>query len=250
MSNARRILVVVDDPAAGKSFEQALSGKGVAIITASSGEDALWQLDKGTYDAVFTDMVMRGMSGLELAEEIHTRQPGLPVVIISGESSGAAQERAAAVGVTEFLRKPRSPEQLAETIDRVLQASNSVAALQPQQPVAELAPAQAPSTPAARLKSVLLFLLAPFVGLIYIIIFPVVGLGMLASLVQQEPAKAEPLHPAAPAERNVLRTVATMLVVALIGVVCAVVAPILGIGLLLWFSIEAWGRLGAKAIGA
>jgi len=250
MSSARRILLVDNDPAVRKSFEQVLAGKACDVVTASSGEDALWQLGHGAYDAVFTDMVMRGMSGLEVAEEIQARRPGLPVVILGADSSGAAQEGAAAAGVAEFLRKPLSPERLAAAVDRVLQARESVAVLQRQTPLAEVAPAQATSEPVARLKGVVLFLLAPFIGLAYILIFPVVGLGMLASLVQQEPEKAEALRPAAPAGGSVLKAIPTMLAVVLIGVVCAVVVPVLGIGLLLWLSIEAWGRLGAKAMRA
>jgi len=250
MSSARRILLVDNDPAVRKSFEQVLAGKACDVVTASSGEDALWQLGHGAYDAVFTDMVMRGMSGLEVAEEIQARRPGLPVVILGAEGSGAAQEGAAAAGVAEFLRKPLSPERLAAAVDRVLQARESVAVLQRQTPLAEVAPAQATSEPVARLKGVVLFLLAPFIGLAYILIFPVVGLGMLASLVQQEPEKAEPLRPAARVKGSVLKAIPTMLAVVLIGVVCAVVVPVLGIGLLLWLSIEAWGRLGAKAMRA
>lgn len=249
MSVARRILVVGNDSAARKSVEEALSRKGHAIVTAASGEDALWKLGEGAYAAVFTDLVMRGMSGLDVAEEIRVRQPGLPVVIIAGEGPGAVREPAAAAGVAEFLYAPVSPHRLAETVDRVLQSSAPVTASQSQAPVAGVAPAEAPSTPMARLKGVVLFLLAPFVGLAYILIFPVVGLGMLASLVQQEPERTESRHPAAPAKLHFFRTAGTMLAAALAGVVCAVVAPILGIGLLLWCSLEAWGKLGVKAMG-
>jgi len=254
MSNARKILVVDEDRVVRTSFEQVLSGKGYAVITASSGEDALWMLGKGTYDAVFTEIEMRGMSGLEVAEEIHARQPGLPVVIITAHGSEAAQERAAAAGVAEFLHKPWSPEQLADTAGRVLQATKSVVALQPQTPLAAAAPAQAITKPASRLKNIGLFLLAPFFGLVYILAFPIIGLGMLASLVlsadMQKPEEIEPLHPVAPAKPRVLKTIAMMFIATLVGVAYAVATPILGIGVVLWFSFKAWGKLGAKAMGA
>ena len=250
MSNVRKILLVDGDPVVRKSFEQVLSGKGYAVITASSGEDALWKLGDGTYDAVFTEIVMRGMSGLDVAEEIHARQPWLPVVIITGYGSGDAQERAAAAGVAEFLHKPLSPEQLAATADRLLQGTEPVAALQPQTPVAEVAPAQASTEPASRLKNVALFLLAPFIGLVYLSAFPVFALGMALWMALRQSEEAEPLHPAAPAKPSVLKTIAMMLAAVLIGVVYGVVAPILGIGLLLRFGFQAWGKLGAKAMGA
>jgi CheY-like chemotaxis protein len=246
--SARRILLVGSDHAVRTGLEQVLSARACDLVTAPSGEDALWQLGHGAYDAVFTDMVMRGMSGLEVAEEIQARRPGLPVVILSAEGSGAANASAAAAGVAEFLHKPLSPERLAAAVDRVLQARDSVAVSQRQTPLAEVAPTQATSEPVARLKSVVLFLLAPFIGLAYILIFPVVGLGMLASLVQQTPEQAAAPRPAAVPRGSLLKALPTMLGVVLIGVACAVVVPVLGIGLLLWLSIEAWGRLGAKAV--
>jgi hypothetical protein len=190
-------------------------------------------------------MVMRGMSGLELAEEIQGRRPGLPVVILA---AGAAQQGAAAVGGAEVLHEPLSPERLAAAVDRALQAGASVAAVQRETPATEAAPAQAVSEPVARLKGIILFLLAPFIGLAYILIFPVVGLGMLATLVQRPPEQAEAPRPAAAPRGSLLKAIPTMLGVVLIGVACAVVVPVLGIGLLLWLSIEAWGRLGAKAV--
>lgn len=255
MSNARRILVVDDDPAVRKSFEQVLSGKGHAVVAVSSGEDAMWELGEGTYDAVFTEIAMRGMSGLDVAEEIHASQPRLPVVIVTGHGSEAAKERATAAGVVEFLHKPLSPEQLADTAGRVLQAAEPAAASQSQTRAAEAAPAQEAAKPASRLKNVVLFLMAPFVGLFYILIFPVVGLGMLASLFlsgekQKPDEEAEPLQPAVPETLKVPKTIAMTLVAAVIGIAFAVAAPLLGIGVLLWFCFQAWGKLGAKAIKA
>ena len=87
MSKTCRILLVGDDPVERERSEKILSGKGYTVITAASGEDALWQLGNGKFDAVFTNMTLRGMSGLEVAEEIHASQPRLPVVIIASHGS-------------------------------------------------------------------------------------------------------------------------------------------------------------------
>ena len=254
MSNARKILLVDADRIGRKNFEQVLAGKGYAVIPASSGEDALWQFSNGTYDAVFTDIRLRGMSGLELAEEIHARQPGLPVVIITGDGSAISQERAAGAGTTEFLHKPISPEQLADAADRLLPATNSDVVLQPQTAAAEAVPAQAMNKVAARLQNIVLFFLAPVFAFGYILAFPVVWLGVLVwsafNEKKEAPEEAEqPLHSAEPGQPSVLKTIATLLVAVLIGVAFAVVGPILGIGLLFSYAIQAWVRLGAKAMG-
>jgi CheY-like chemotaxis protein len=255
LANSSKILVVDEDPAVRKNIEQALTAEGYSVVTALSGEDALWELDQGKYDAVFTDLVMRGMSGLDVAEEIHLRQPGLPVVIVTTQVLVDDQKRvAAAAGVVEFLHKPLAPEQLVDTANRVLQATLSLAALQSQTPAAGVAPAAAVAKPASRLKDIVLFFLAPFVGLFYVLIFPAVGLVMLASMLlnaeTQEPEEAKPLHPVAKSETRILKTAAMMVIAGLIGISYAMVAPMLGIGVLLWFSFQAWGKLGASALKA
>ena len=252
MSTARKILVVDEDPATSQTFAQVLTGKGYVVETAASGEDALWVLADGGYDLVFTELAMRGMSGLDVAEELHASQPRLPVVIVTASGAEAVQKRAMAAGVTEFLHKPVAPEQLAEVAGRVLQGVEPAATSQ-SQAVAGAASAQAAAKPVLLLKNVVLFLMAPFVGLFYILIFPVVGLGMLASLLfgaqKQEPeGETESLQPAEPSGLKVPKTIVMMFVATAIGIAFAVVAPLLGIGVVLWLCFQAWGKLGAKVI--
>ena len=250
MGSARRILLVDEDPAVRKIFEQVFSARAIAVIAVASGEEALWQLGNGAYDAVFGDLVLRGMSGLEMAEEIRASRPGLPVVIIAGRGAESAQDRAAA-GVSEFLRMPLSAEELAKAADRVLQAAESLAASQPraQQPAA----AQATTGSESRLKDVVLFLSAPLIALAYVLAFPVIGLGMLVFSAfekkPQAPEDAEPLPLAAPAKPSLLKAVGMMLAMAVVGVFYGLLAPIMGIVLVLWFGLEAWGKLGARAVG-
>jgi len=251
MNNGGRILIVDDDPVIRKRFVQVLAGKRYAVFAASSGEDALWQLGNDRYDAVFTDIPLRGISGLDLAEEILALQPGLPVIIVSGDSSGAVRERAAAAGVAEFLCKPLSPEQLAATADRVLSAA---AVLPPQTSVSKVAPAPGMARALMRLRSTILFLLAPVFALGYVLAFPLAALGALSSwsikAKDQQSEGTETIHPAMPGQPGVVKTLAKMLAAVLIGVACAVAGPILGLGLVVCFSFQAWGKLGAKAMGS
>ena len=64
----KKVLVIDDDPVVGKSFARVLSGKGYAVITAKDGQEALDKLASESYDLVYTDIKMPGMSGLEVAE--------------------------------------------------------------------------------------------------------------------------------------------------------------------------------------
>lgn len=186
MDAIRKVLVVDDDPVVGKSFNRVLSGKGYAVITACNGEEALGKLRTENYDVVFTDIKMPGMSGLEVAERVKASQPWLPVVIITGYGTDANEARAKAAGVAGFLHKPLSPEMIEGSAREALLEKAAAAAPATTAVVTEvpalLAPAAdtQPAKAGSAVRDIALFFAAPFVGLAYIIAFPIIGLGMLA----------------------------------------------------------------------
>ena len=256
MSALRKVLVVDDDPVVAKSFHRVLSGKGYAVITASSGQEALTKLETEDYDVVFTDIKMPGMSGLEMAEQVKASRPWLPVVIVTGYGSPDNEARAEAAGVSGFLRKPVSPEMLEGSAqkaffekDATAESARELAPTVLPEPAAEIA---APNRVLRFLKNVGLFLAAPFVGLVYILTFPIVGLGMLAwTAIQAQQKKAQESateQAKAPAKPSIAKTAALMVAAPLIGLAFVVAGPLLGIGLLLWFGFMAWTKLGAKTL--
>jgi CheY-like chemotaxis protein len=255
MSAIRKVLVVDDDPVVGKSFDRVLSGKGYAVITASSGQEALNKLDMEDYDVVYTDIKMPGMSGLEMAEQVKQRRPWLPVVIVTGYGSPDNEARAEAAGVSGFLRKPLSPEMIEGSAEKAFSemdatAHNAAAGADVAQPAA--APAQAGARGGVGfIKNVALFLAAPFIGLFYILTFPIVGLGMLAWMAIEAQRKksetAAKLHPA-PAKSSLAKSTAIFLAAPFIGLAFVILGPIVGLAMLLWFGFQAWGKLGAKAL--
>lgn len=183
MSALRKVLVVDDDPVVGKSFNRVLSGKGYIVVTAEDGYDALQKLQSENYDMVFTDLRMPGMNGLEVAERVKARQPWTPVVIVTGYGSHASEERARAAGVSGFLHKPLSPEMIEESTAMAFKAEPIVVPAKAEASKAVVAaPAAEPQPPrkGSTLVNMLLFLSAPFVGLLYAVLLPFVGLGMLA----------------------------------------------------------------------
>lgn len=166
MSAQRKILVVDDDPVIGQSINRVLKTKGYAVVTASSGYEAINKIKNEQYDAVFTDLKMPGMSGLELASVIKKNQSWMPVVIITGYGSEAYEKTAKDMGVSDFLRKPLSPEMI-----------ESMAA-KATDPAVELV-AEVEQEKTSFTKNVLLFLVSPFIGLAYVIATPFVGIGAL-----------------------------------------------------------------------
>jgi PAS domain S-box-containing protein len=115
VGHATCVLVVEDNADVGSFSVQALIELGYLPILAATGDEALIELakDAGRFDVVFSDVVMPGMSGIDLAEEIRRRYPELPVVLTSGYSHVLAREGTHGF---ELLQKPYSIEQLSRTL--------------------------------------------------------------------------------------------------------------------------------------
>jgi len=167
----KRILVVDDDQVVGKSFERVLTNKGYRVDTALSGREAFEKYAGADFDMVFTDLRMPGQDGLEVARRIKEMNPWLPIVVVTGYGTQAAEEEAKAIGVAEFLQKPLTPSIIEEVAARIM--GRIAAAL----PVAGTVAAAGTITKAPQkiMRNIALFFAAPFIGLAFIIALPFVG---------------------------------------------------------------------------
>jgi len=179
MSALRKILVVDDDPVVGKSFNRVLSqDKGYVVITAENAAEALEKLHEQEYDLVFTDIKMPGMDGVDLAEHVKASRPWTPVVIITGYGTAENEVRAKAAGVSDFMRKPLSPEMIEESAAHaLLQPALTIVPPLQASPVEQLQVAVPQEK--SNFRNIALFLAAPFIGLAYAVMLPLVGTGML-----------------------------------------------------------------------
>ena len=110
-----RVLVVEDNAAVGAFTTQTLQELGYGTVLAGNADQALAALseDDGRFDVVFSDVVMPGMNGVDLGQEIRRRFPDLPVVLTSGYSHVLAESGAHGF---ELLHKPYSVEQLSRVL--------------------------------------------------------------------------------------------------------------------------------------
>ena len=185
MSALRKVLVVDDDAVVGKSFHRVLSeNKGYVVTTVENAHEALKQMREQSFDVVFTDIKMPGMDGVELAERVKASQPWTPVVIITGYGTTENENRAKAAGVTDFVRKPLSPEMIEQSAAHALrEAAPEVAPEAVQAPMEQVHVEVIEKE--SRIKNIALFLAAPFIGLAYAVMLPVVGVVMLAKVALQ-----------------------------------------------------------------
>jgi len=117
-----QILVVDDTPQNVKLLADLLTAKGYAVVTASSGVQALEKVEKEAPDLVLLDVVMPEMSGYEVCRKIRTNPATatLPVVMVT--ALDPAQERVKGIdaGADDFLSKPINQQELLARVRSLL----------------------------------------------------------------------------------------------------------------------------------
>jgi CheY-like chemotaxis protein len=110
------VLLVEDNAQVRQFAEDLLRDLGCDVVAASNGNEALEQLESKPIDLLFSDVVMPGISGVELTRKARKLKPGLPVLLATGYSDEVVK------GSPEFevLPKPYRPQDLGQAIANVL----------------------------------------------------------------------------------------------------------------------------------
>ena len=116
-----RILVVEDEPGLRELCERLLVRLGYRVGTAGSGPDALLLMRARLEpDLVLTDVIMPGMSGVELARQLRDHWPGVRVLYMSGYPNDALAPHGVLVPGTPFIQKPFTERALALKVHETL----------------------------------------------------------------------------------------------------------------------------------
>lgn len=116
-------ILAVDD---SKSLRQAvvftLRRAGYEVVEAEDGQDGLSKASSQRFDLVLTDYNMPNMDGLALVRELRTRHDydGVPILVLTTESSEEVRQKGRAAGATGWLVKPFDPERLIEVVRKVI----------------------------------------------------------------------------------------------------------------------------------
>ena len=116
------VLLVEDEPAVRAVTQAALQRHGYTVLPAATGAEALRiaRANQGVINVVLTDVVMPGMSGPQLVEQLREEQPGLAALFMSGYTSDAVLRHGIETGQADFLQKPFSTSALAAKLRQVL----------------------------------------------------------------------------------------------------------------------------------
>jgi DNA-binding response OmpR family regulator len=115
-----RILWADDEIDSLKAHLIFLENKGHNILPVNSGNEAVEEFKKNSFDLVFLDENMPGISGLKALEEIKIWNPNTPVVMITKSEEEMIMEEAIGKQISDYLIKPVNPNQILMVIKKLL----------------------------------------------------------------------------------------------------------------------------------
>ncbi len=115
-----KILIVDDEPALRQTLARILHQAGMEVTTAENGEQGLAFLETTSFDVVYMDIHMPGMAGLDVLDVVHSRYPGLPVLLLTAQPDLNSAVEALRRGATDYLLKPIKPEAIIERTRQLL----------------------------------------------------------------------------------------------------------------------------------
>lgn len=118
-----RVLLVDDDTFFLKVYGGFLRSHGFEVDAVANGEEALARYQTGKYQLLVIDLIMPGLSGIELIERIRQLHPAQDVVVVTASGDARTAVRAMRLGVYDYLVKPIEREELLLVIDRLQERS-------------------------------------------------------------------------------------------------------------------------------
>jgi two-component system response regulator AtoC len=115
------IAIVDDEAIVQKRLQAAFEKDGHSVKTYGSGEDFLQDLELGNFDLVFLDVVLPGMSGMEVLQQTKSRLPEVEVILITGHASIDAAIGAIKKGAFHYVAKPLKLEEIRNLTRRALE---------------------------------------------------------------------------------------------------------------------------------
>lgn len=115
------VFVLDDDAAMRDSLSWLIQSIGLPVEAYSTAGEFLSKYQPGRAGCLVLDVRMRGMSGLDLQEELARREIHIPVIILTGHADVPTAVRAMKAGAVDFLEKPFSDQALLDRIQRALE---------------------------------------------------------------------------------------------------------------------------------
>jgi DNA-binding NtrC family response regulator len=120
---AERLLIVEDEDTLCKSLQRVFSKEGYEVDRADSAESAFKLLEGNSYDLIITDIILPGISGIELMTKYRETNPAQKVIIITAYASLTTAVEALKAGASDFIIKPLMHDEMKRAVSRALDKS-------------------------------------------------------------------------------------------------------------------------------
>ena len=123
-----RILIIEDEPSFVEALEFLLSKEGFTVEVASSGDQGLTLFERNGYDLVLLDLMLPGMSGVEVCKEIR-KSSSVPIIMLTAKDDEIDKVIGLELGADDYVTKPYSARELVARIKAVLRRRSAVSSL-------------------------------------------------------------------------------------------------------------------------
>ena len=117
---SERILIVEDEDTLCESLQRVFRREGYEADIADSAETAFRLLENTTYDLILTDVILPGISGIELIARYKEQNPNQKVIIMTAYASLQTAVEALRVGACDFIVKPIMHDELKRMVKKAL----------------------------------------------------------------------------------------------------------------------------------
>jgi DNA-binding response OmpR family regulator len=125
-----RVLIAEDDPDTLVILRINLTAAGIEPMLAGDGRTALERIDAESPDALLLDVLLPGIDGWQVLEQLHAKGDPVPVIVCSGKDNLLDLQRARDLGAVAYLVKPFD-------IDRLIEVTSEVVGLRQAGPASE-----------------------------------------------------------------------------------------------------------------
>ncbi len=116
-----RVLVVDDEKRIQDACQRMLGAEGCEVDVAGNGTQGLEMIQDSHYDIVLLDLMMPGLSGMEVLSDIKSRHPDTVIIVITGYATLEHSIETMKKGAFDFLSKPFSPQELRVVITKAIE---------------------------------------------------------------------------------------------------------------------------------
>jgi DNA-binding response OmpR family regulator len=117
------VLIVEDDPAIRRGQADALQFAGYRVLEAADGAEGLALSLEGEIDLVMLDVMLPGLDGFQILEQLRAARPTLPVIMVTAKGAEDDRVRGLCGGADDYVTKPFSARELLARVEAVLRRS-------------------------------------------------------------------------------------------------------------------------------